>query len=80
MKLIDKDKQLVCRDLEARLARIRRQQASLKKFRKFSSVTMEELVQFDETEDYSWWRGIDDDRGVYFAMGTKFASCYKKGD
>ena len=45
-----------------------------------SSITLDELVTFDETEDYSWWRGIDDDRGVYFAMGTKFSSYYKKGD
>lgn len=52
----------------------------LKRYRKMSSITLDELVTFDETEDYSWWRGIDDDRGVYFAMGTKFSSYYKKGD
>ena len=80
MKLINKDKSLVRRDLEARLARVHRQQALLKKFRKRSNITVDELTKFDETEDYSWWRGIDDDRGVYFAMGTKFSSRYLKGD
>jgi hypothetical protein len=45
-----------------------------------SSITLDELVTFDETEDYSWWQGIEDDRGIYFAMGTKFSSSYKKGD
>lgn len=80
MKLINKDKSLIRRDLEARLARIHRQQALLKKFRKKSNITADELSKFDETEDYSWWRGIDDNRGVYFAMGTKFSSRYLKGD
>lgn len=79
-KLIEKDKALVRRDLEARLARVKRQQANLKRYRKMSSITLDELVTFDETEDYSWWKGIEDDRGVYFAMGTKFSSSYKKGD
>ena len=80
MKLINKDKSLIRRDLEARLARVHRQQALLKKFRKRSNITADELMKFDETEDYSWWRGIDDDRGVYFAMGTKFSSRYLQGD
>jgi hypothetical protein len=52
----------------------------LARFRKLSNITAEELISFDETEDYSWWRGMDDDRGVYFAMGTKFSSYYHKGD
>lgn len=80
MKLIEKDKSLVRRDLEARLARIRFQQANLKKYRKLSNITAEEITIFDETEDYSWWKGIEDDRGIYFAMGTKFSSKYLKGD
>jgi hypothetical protein len=79
-KLIEKDRALVRRDLEARLARVKRQQASLKRYRKMSSITLDELVTFDETEDYSWWHGIEDTRGIYFAMGTKFSSSYKKGD
>ena len=78
--LIQKDKSLYRRDLEARLARVRRQQSALKKFRKISNITAEELTDFDGTEDYSWWRGVEDDRGVYFAMGTKFSSHYRKGD
>ncbi len=41
---------------------------------------MNELASFDESENYEWWRGIDDDRGVYFAMGTKFSSFYRKND
>ena len=68
------------RDLEARLARVKRQQVSLKRYRTLSAITVDELVTFDESEDYSWWRGIEDDRGVCFAMGTKFSSHYKKGD
>ena len=52
----------------------------LKKYRKQSNITAQELTDFDDSEDYSWWKGIDDPRGVYFAMGTKFSSSYKKGD
>jgi hypothetical protein len=80
MKIISRDKSLVRRDLEARLKRIRHLQAQLKKFRKLSSVSAEEFTDFDKTEDYSWWQGIEDNRGIYFALGTKFASTYKKGD
>lgn len=52
----------------------------LKKFRKLADISLDELCHFDDTEDYSWWKGVDDDRGVYFAMGAKFSSYYKKGD
>ena len=64
MKIIAKDKSLVRRDLEGRLKRIRRMQANLKKFRKLADITAEEFTDFDATEDYSWWKGIEDERGV----------------
>jgi hypothetical protein len=80
MKIIGKDKSLVRKDLEAKLKRIRRQQACLKKFRKLSNICADEFTDFDKSEDYSWWQGVEDPRGVYFALGTKFCSRYKKGD
>lgn len=79
-QIIQKDRKLVIRDLEARLKRIRTWQANIKKYRKQSNITSEEFSDFDKTEDYSWWQGVDDPRGVYFALGTKFSSRYNKGD
>lgn len=80
MKIINKDKALLRRDLQARLKRIHLMQANLKKLRKLSNLEEDEISDLDKSEDYSWWDGIKDKRGVYFAMGTKFSSRYKKGD
>lgn len=52
----------------------------MKKYRKLSNITLEELTKFDDSEDYSWWKGVDDNRGVYFAMGTKFSTSYNQND
>lgn len=80
MQIIASDKALVRRDLEARLKRVQRIRANLKKFRVLSNLEESEVFDFDKSEDYSWWQGVDDARGIYFAMGTKFSSRYSKGD
>lgn len=80
MKIIASDKALVRRDLEARLKRVQRIRSNLKKFRVLSNLEESEVYDFDKSEDYSWWQGVDDRRGIYFAMGTKFSSRYSKGD
>lgn len=80
MKIMNKDKALLRRDLSARLKRIHMLQANLKRMRKLSDLEEDEISDLDKSEDYSWWKGPDDNRGIFFAMGTKFSSSYNKGD
>ena len=80
MELIKSNKTLIRRELEARLARIKKLQANLSKWREKVKIEATELTKFDEDECYDWYKGLDEKRNVYFAMGTKFGSSYKKGD
>lgn len=80
MELINSDRKLVRRELEARLARIKKLQANLLKWRSLVKIDAEELTKFDDDEEYDWYKGHEDQRSVFFAMGTKFGSSYKKGD
>jgi hypothetical protein len=65
---------LLTRDLQARLWKI----ANWKKSRKRFGVLNED---FDDTnEDFRAWLDYDNDGPVYYAMGTKYKTSYKKGD
>ena len=44
------------------------------------NTSYEELESFNDREAFSWWRGLDDQRGVYFALGTGVEASYKKGE
>lgn len=41
-------------------------------------LTSENLEEYDENEDFTWWSWSDPD--VYYAMGSKYKTAYKKGD
>jgi hypothetical protein len=70
--LIEKDPDLVKRDLQARLYKI----SLWKKSRKRYGVLNED---YEGTEDFSWIN-YENDEGVYYAMGTKHKTTYKQGD
>ena len=62
MKIISQDKALIKRDLESRLQRIKRLRQNLRKQREASDLEENEIGDFDKSEDYSWWQGLEDKR------------------
>lgn len=70
--LIDKDEDLSQRDLKARLLKIQLWKKLRKKFGELNE-------EYDLSEDFSW---IDysKDEDIYYAMGTKYKTSYRKGD
>lgn len=69
--LIERDPALLERDLQARLYKIQQ----WKKLRKKFGFLNED---YDVNEDFSWWHFADDK--VYYAMGAKYKTYYRKGD
>lgn len=71
--LIERDEGLVQRDLQARLLKIQMWKRARKQF------TSESIEDYDNNEDFSWI-DYDDVEDIYYAMGTKYKTSYKKGD
>lgn len=71
--LIERDDDLLTRDLQARLWKIQNWKRARKRFGFMSD-------SYDGEENFSAWLDYDNDGDVYYAMGTKFKTCYKKGD
>ena len=71
--LIEKDDDLLTRDLQARLWKIQ----TWKKARKRFGFQTED---YDGNEEFCQWLDYENDKEVYYAMGTKFKTSYRKGD
>eukprot|EP00347_Sterkiella_histriomuscorum_P010279 403376910 len=71
-KLVEQDPELSKRDLQARLLKLKNWKEQYKKFNQDNEI-------YDVDEDFSkWWSYFDDK--VYYAMGAKFKTFYRKGD
>lgn len=71
--LIERDDELLTRDLNARLWKIQ----NWKKARKRFGFHNED---YDCNEEFKEWLDYEHDHEVYYAMGTKYKTSYKKGD
>ena len=77
MVLIEKDEQLTKRDLEARLLKIQLWRKQRKRLEMLNADNQEDDY-YDMNEDFTWWNHFDEN--VYYAMGAKFKTYYRKGD
>lgn len=71
--LIERDDDLLTRDLQVRLWKI----SNWKKSRKRFGFLTED---YDPNEDFNAWLDYQNDHEVYYAMGTKYKTSYRKGD
>jgi hypothetical protein len=71
--LIEQDDELLTRDLNARLLKIKLWKLQRKKL----DIPFSE--EYDLNEDFSWIN-YDDDKDIHYLMGTKYKTSYRKGD
>ena len=71
--LIEQDDELLTRDLQARLLKIKLWKLQRKKL----DVPLSE--EYDLNEDFSWIN-YEDDKDIHYLMGTKYKTSYRKGD
>jgi hypothetical protein len=71
--LIEQDDELLTRDLQARLLKIKLWKLQRKKL----DVPLSE--EYDLNEDFTWIN-YDDDKDIHYLMGTKYKTSYRKGD
>jgi hypothetical protein len=73
--LIERDEDLMTRDLQAKLQKIR----FWKQHRKRVLGPVIPSEEYDLNEDFSWITPETED-DIYYAMGAKFKTCYRKGE
>lgn len=69
--LLEHDQELLKRDLESRLFKLLLWKKQKKKYEP-------EGDEGEEAETFTWWKHEDDQ--IYYAMGAKYKTGYRKGD